>query len=181
MGAALLVATTALSAGAGLYGSMQNAKAAKARGAYEQQIANQNARMAELQAADSIQRGNVESNEIRRKGKQVGGSQRASYSGQGVDVSSGTPANIQDETSYFTELDTLTAKNNAWREAWGYKTQASDYRFQGKYARLAAKKEAKNTLITGGLRFFGDLAEGGYRWDNRAKSKGGQVEYKKVT
>jgi len=155
------------SAGIGMYQSYQDAQAAKARGKYEQQVSESNARMAEFNAEDALTRGRKESNQQRLKGRNVQGAQRAAFAGQGVDVNTGTAASIQNETATLSELDAQTIANNAWKEAWGYRTQASDYRFEGRMKRLASKNEARNTLLSGGLNFASSLGQAAYKYSDR--------------
>lgn len=149
-----------VSAVAGLYGSYTQAQAAKQQGKYEQSVYESNARMAELEAEEATSRGNREANRVRAKGRAVRGSQRAALAGQGVDVGTGTAADLQLETDTLSEMDALTVQNNAWREAWGYRAEASNLRYQGRFARLGAKTQARNTLLTGGVRFADDVVRG---------------------
>ena len=161
MGAAApFVALSGAQAAIGLYQSYQQSKAIKQQGRYEEMIAESNARMSELQAEESLSVGSKESSKVLRKGRELQGTQRAAYAGQGVDVFAGTPGDIQAETGTLSEFDAMRVSNKAWREAWGYKTQASEYRFKGKFARMSAENQARNTLITGGLGFARDIGQG---------------------
>ncbi len=71
-------------------------------------------------------------------------------------------------------MDALTVKNNAWREAWGYKAQARSYRTQGALSRLASRNEANSTLLTGGLQAV-NAGVGGY--DRYNKNKGTKYQW----
>lgn len=173
----LLIASTALQAGAGAYGSYTQSRALKAQGKYEEEQHQFNARIADINAEDATARGTREAGIIRRRAKQISGSQRAAYSGQGVDVNTGTAAAIQDETRAMSEEDILTAQNNAWREAWGYRAEASNERFTGRLKRIAAKQEAKNTLITGGLQFAGDILGGANKLGQAGGASSGQASF----
>lgn len=159
---ALLVGATALSAGSSLLNASNQSKALRMQGDYQQQIAYSNARQAELMAGDVTERGAKESALVKRKARQIIGTQRASLAGQGVDVNTGTALRIQDEAFTMGELDALTVKNNAWREAWGYKTEAKNLRYQGRIANMTARLQARNTMLTGGLGAFGSILQGGY-------------------
>ncbi len=161
---ALLIGGTALSAGASIYGASSQASAIKQQGRYQQQIAETNARAQEELAKDAIERGATESSLVRRRARQMTGTQRAGFAGQGVEVNSGTALRVQDDTFTMGETDALTVKNNAWREAWGYKTQAKSLRDQARLGALTAKLQAHNTMLTGGLNALGSLAKGGYEY-----------------
>lgn len=115
-----------------------------------------NARLAEWKAQDAIDRGGIEAGKYRQKVKQIAGSQRASLAASGVDISAaGSAEDTITETYTMGSMDALTIENNAFREAWGYRFQASEDRFHGKIANLTAQGNARNTLLTAGLKAAG--------------------------
>jgi hypothetical protein len=124
-----LVATAA-SAGLGFMGQMQQQQAASAQANYQAQVARQNqqimeanAKQAEWQKNDAIERGKVAEQQQRTKTSQMLGQQEARLAAQGTDLS-GSPTDILADTSRAGEFDALTVRNNAVREAWGYDTKA---------------------------------------------------------
>lgn len=152
-------------------------EAQKAQGEYAAGIYNVNARFAEVQAEDSIARGEFLSGEVSRraskqvaavraKGKQIMGGQRASFAAQGIEGGSGSAGDVLTETDFLNvqdvndinrsaAMDVITIKNNAWREAWGFKTEAQIYSSQGQMALSASKSAARNTILGGGLKALG--------------------------
>lgn len=132
-------------------GSAYQAQGLKSQGRMEEAQNNFNAKMAEVTAKDALDRGEKDAASIRRQAKGVMGSQRAGYAGQGVLVDSGTAGDMVDDTRRMSEEDMTTAKNNAWRESFGHRVQASNYRMAGKMARWGSQNQAKNALISGGL------------------------------
>lgn len=163
MGAAVL-ALTAVNAATDIYTSYTKSQAQKQQGQYEQQMDNASARIADLNAEDATERGNVNADRVAAKGVQVQGDQVAGLSGQGVDVNSGSPADLESDTGRLSTMDAMTVRNNAWREAWGYKTTAIDDRSQGQLARIGAGNAARNTLISGGLDVAKDVTGGVYKY-----------------
>lgn len=151
---AILLATSAATS------AYTQGQAAKMQGEYAKQQADANARMSELKAEDATKRGEAEALKAKQKANLMQGSQRASMAAQGIDVSSGSAASILDETAESGLQDVLTIRNNAFREAWGYRAEASQYRFEGAAAKRAGKYEARNTYLTGGLQVAGQLASG---------------------
>lgn len=154
-----------LNAGATATGALtQNAQAGAVarRGAYEQAVAEQNAAVADAQAADAIARGDYAATQSRLDtGRAVSGA-RTSYAGQGVDIASGAPEAVLEDFARMGELDALMLKNNAAREAYGFKVQAVTDRAGGKLARVAADNEASglragavSTLLTGAANTYG--------------------------
>jgi len=145
---------------AALTSSILQAGAQREAGLAQQSTADFNARMSELRAVDAIRRGRRASTEVRRRGKTKVGAQRAALAAQGIDISEGSALEIQEETAELSELDALTVKNNAAREALGFKIKAADERFGGELARISANVRASQTILTGGMQaaeMSGDL------------------------
>ena len=176
MGPALLpiigLIGTGVSVGSQIIGANNQADALREQGNYQKTVSDANAVMAEENATDAIKRGETDAHLLRREGDRVVGAQRAGYAGQGVDVNSGTASQVQAETRMLSAMDQLTAKNNAWREAYGYKVEAQNATKAGKFAQKAANNAADNTLLTGGLNAFSTVAGGlaQYNRDTRKAS-----------
>jgi hypothetical protein len=73
------------------------------------------------------------------------GTQRAGQAAGGVDVGYGSTVDVQADAKYLGELDAQTIRQNAQREAWGYKVTAVDYRKQAEVTRMTGE----NALIAG--------------------------------
>lgn len=131
-----------------------------------------NARLANLQAEDAIKRGDREAMIHAQKVKKLIGAQRAALGAQGIEVDTGSALDVQAEAAQFGAMDVETIRNNAYREAWGYRSQALDYTTKGNYANLEAKAVARNTLLTGGLNTL-NLATSyyGYRYGYPTKDE----------
>ncbi len=150
------------------------------------QIADYNARMAEARARDAIYRGRENEQRFRVDLRGFIGAQRASYAGQGVDVAQGSALEVQADTAYQGELDALTLRVNAAREAWGFRVEAEDERMQaramrklgtleaeskrkvgraealstrmsGQYAKSAGNYGAASTILSGGANLFAQI------------------------
>lgn len=98
-------------------------------------LADYNATVADQQARDAIQRGAEQESNFRMGVRGMVGKQRASMAAANVDVSYGSAVDVQADTRYMGELDALTLRNNAAREAWGYRTQGEDLRRRAEIAR----------------------------------------------
>lgn len=147
-------------------GERQQATAAERQGAYEQGVYNVDAQLADQQAADAIARGKEAETRQRQATRGLIGAQRATLAAQGIDVSTGSALDVQADTAALGELDALTIRNNAAREAFGYRVQAMDYRNQGAMAALAGKNQAAalrnqsySTLLTGAANTYGIYRE----------------------
>jgi hypothetical protein len=129
-------------------GAAMSAGAQRASGKAQQRLAEYNAQVGEVQADDAIARGREDEGRHRVAVRGLIGSQRAALAASGVDVNSGTASEIQEDTARQGELDALTIRLNAAREAWGYKVQAGDSRARGAYARAEGNMQALGTIVS---------------------------------
>lgn len=186
MGAAatpLLIALTAGQTASTYIGQRKAANATQAQADYEARLGEMNAGLADREAADVLARGKEA--ELRRQGltRSTVGSQRAALAAQGLDVNDGSAAQIQDEARLFGDEDVRVIRNNAAREAFGFKAQAMMSRAGAQFTRAsghdaarAMRSNANMTLLTGAL----SMAE---TWRNRPRGqslklpKGGPTPY----
>lgn len=134
---------------AGLAGAYSEASAMKAKGRYEKNQMLRNAGFADAAAEDALKRGGYEAGQIQNAAKRLQGSQRAAMGASGLTGG----GELLAETHFLGAMDALTVRNNAWREAFGYRVQAEDMRGQAAIAYQASKSNSRNTLISGGLQF----------------------------
>jgi hypothetical protein len=142
------------SGGVGLAGSAMQSDALRRQGDYARQQGDANARLSDLQALESYRKGSKEAANIKQKAGQVLSSQRAALAAQGLDLGSGTAADVQQDTQELSTLDAEVARNNAWREAWGFKAKALDQRTQGEQTQMAKRNEASMKNIEGATTAF---------------------------
>lgn len=133
-------------------------------GKYSAAVANKNAEFAETQAQDSINRGNAQAEEVRRRNRQAAGTQAAIMGATGTDLSTGGALDIFGDTSQFGTLDALTTVNNAQREAYGLQVQGSNYQSQASAARKQGNTGAMTTLLTAPLQAYGAYKIAGGEW-----------------
>lgn len=120
------------------------------------QLSEFNAATAELQAKDAVERGVEQESRFRTQVRGAIGAQRAGFAGMGVDVGFGSAVDVQGDAAFLGELDALTIRTNAAREAWGFKVQGEDL------TRRAAiqRKEGRNQAEAGRLGAAGAIAAG---------------------
>lgn len=151
----LLAGAAASSAVSSVGGAISQANALQMQGDYQRNIYNLNAKMADFQGADAIRRGEKDAKEVLRASKGAIGAQRAAIAAQGIEVDSGSAVDIQGDTAAAAAEAALKIKNNAWREAWGYKVQALEASSKGEFAGLSASSNAAQTILTGGSQAIG--------------------------
>lgn len=124
---------------------------------YQKQQLQFNQKLSLLAAQDAIIRGRKNADQIRQRGAKIRGAQVAAYAEQGVDVNYGTPAARQAETTQLAGADAIELENNAWREAFGFKTQAISYEAAQGYADAQYKAQLGQTIATAGSKVGGTL------------------------
>ncbi len=140
----------------GAVGQLQAGDAAAKAANYNAAVARNNQIIAEQQAQDALKRGQIAEDEQRRKTAQIRGAQRASLAASGVALDQGAPLDILGDTAAFGELDALTIRNNADREAYGYRVQGMNFAAEAGLAdaragaaRQAGMIGAAGTLLSG--------------------------------
>lgn len=143
-------------------GQLKSGNAQKRAGEKGQEAANSqadladaNAAIADLQAADAITRGADEESRFRTLVRGAIGTQRVGFAASNVNVAVGSAVDVQADAAMLGELDALTIRTNAAREAWGYKVQAYDYRKRGEITRKEGVASAE----------AGQAAQGASRWN----------------
>lgn len=133
---------TLAAAGYQAYASHESGKA-------QRKIANRNADLLDRSADDALARGGEEALAVRRRGRQLVGDQRAAAAAQGLDVNQGAAADLQEQAATFAAQDEATVRKNAWREAYGIRSQAGNQRMQGRYAQRTGTNNAIGTGLEG--------------------------------
>lgn len=145
------------------------------QGEYQKEVADQNARIAEDEASLALQRGAIAKGVERMKGAQEIGAARAAQGTSGVELTSGSALDVISDAAMLNELDAQTIGNNAAREAWGYRVQATNDRAQGRLAQAAGRYGAAATLIGGAAQAGSGYAAAKFRAPPGAGTSAGAV------
>lgn len=165
--------------GVGAISSFGNAysqsQAIKGQAAYQKAVTQINAKLANMQAEDALKRGETTARDYKKEVEGMIGTQRVAMAAQGVDVNFGSAKDVQEQTRHQMERDILTIKSNAFREAWGYKVEATNLSYAGKFMEISAKNQSTQTLITGGMNAlnYGLQGYGSYSKNNPSTQKTG--------
>lgn len=152
--------------GAQTYSSFRSqqaqADAVKAQGAYEARGYTVDAKIAELQAKDAVQRGDIQAGMRGAQANQEIGGERANVAAHGLQTGVGSEAEVEANVSGLSTIDQAMIRANAAREAWGYKVQAGDYLQRADLARRSAELTAQgigvdemSTLLGGVAKTYG--------------------------
>jgi hypothetical protein len=122
------------SLGATVAGGLMQAKGAQATAQanaqtaqYQAAVARNNQVIMEQNADAASTAGDVQVQNAGIKAKNALGSTRAAAAASGLDVNVGTPYAEQLTTDQIHLLDAATIRNNAARQAYGYRQKAADY------------------------------------------------------
>lgn len=154
--AGISLASTVLGTGLGIAGQIQQANVIEAQSEFQAAVLRNNQILAERAARDAEARGRVAEQRQRMQTAQLEARQRAVFAGSGVDVSTGSPLDVFADTARFGELDALTIRGNAAREAaslraqgMGFESQARLQELQGQQAQSALPTAIGSTLLSG--------------------------------
>lgn len=145
MGAGLIAAgVSGQIVGAGL-----RAEAARKAAAAQAGQDDANATLAEQAGASAIAAGDVagEKANIRSGHAVAEGTQQ--YATSGVDTASGSPLDVLGDAKMIGTLDDMTIRNNAFRQAMGYKVEAINYRRRGDYTLKTGGDQLAATVVGG--------------------------------
>lgn len=143
-----------------MVGGMMGAQNAKQQGAYQSSTLIGNAALKNQTAAETEIAGATSSDWQRVRTGQAVGTQRSAQAANGIDVNSGSAAQLQDDTAMIGELDALTISNNAARQAYGYRIQADQDVANASQALTNAGNNATGSILGGFGSAFGSFAGG---------------------
>lgn len=135
----------------GLGTGISQANAMRASGEYQARMLLLNSEIQEFQADDAIKRGDKAAAVYRKQVAGLMGSQRVAAAAQGVQLGEGSAAEVQEDTAVRAAADAVTIRSDAWREAWGHRVQAQDFRGQAEFARIGSNFSANSALLTAGV------------------------------
>lgn len=94
----------------------------------QKKTAQYNAQVAETQALDATRRGDDEAARVQREARLAQGAQRAGFAAKGLDITGDSSVSAAiDQTAFFGQLDAITARKNAEKEAWNLRARKSGY------------------------------------------------------
>lgn len=125
-------------------------------------IADINAKQSELSAQQELYKGNAAVAQVTQRAGMIKGSQRASMAANGIDLGSGSAAEVLTGTDIMKEQDANTLTANAVRAAWGYRTQGTN--FQNEALMKRASADSINPLMAGATSLLGSAGSIAQSW-----------------
>lgn len=159
---------------AGVVGALQTSRAAREQANYQAEIARNNQILANRAAKETEQRGEREEYIQRLRTRQAIGKQKVAFASNGVLVDAGSAATAVADTAQFGELDALTIRDNAAREAARWRAQGMNFASEAELAKMrakAAKSEGFGQAFSTALTGAASVADKWYQY----KSEGVQI------
>jgi Zn-dependent metalloprotease len=146
----IALAVTAVSGVVAAGGAVMQGQAQAKQAKYQAAVETNNATIAGWQAQDATQRGQIEEQRQRLATARLRGAQRAGMASNGVEIDSGSPLDVLMDTAQLGQLDALTIRSNAEREAYGLRNQQSNLTAQAGLTRMAGRSAQTAGYISAG-------------------------------
>ncbi|NIF51403.1 hypothetical protein [Burkholderia sp. Ax-1724] len=154
--AEISLAVTAAGAAASAYGAIKQGQAASAASDYQAQVARNNQIVSNAYAKQAQSDGENQVAAKQAQTSQMIGAERAAMAANGVDLDSGSALRIQGDTAKLGDVDAMTIRNNAARQAYGYQLQGLSYSQQAGLDEASAS----NAKTAGYLGAFSSIVSG---------------------
>lgn len=125
---------------------------------YQAQVAANNNIVAQQNASYALKAGAAKEEASRLQTAAVTARQKAIQGASGLDVESGSPIDVRSGTSTIGELDALTIRNNAAREAYGYQVQGGNFDTQGELDKAAASNDSTSGYLNASSSILGSAS-----------------------
>ncbi len=129
------------------YGQVQQAKANEQANLFNANVAAQNAEIATQKQLWTGELGDQDAGISQMKTAAKVGATKANQGASGVEVGTGSNAQVIDSERQVGMLDALTIRSNAARAAYGYATEAHSFKAQEAMDRYAAKNQLPAAMI----------------------------------
>lgn len=138
------------SVGAGVVGTLAQAKAQSNAAQAQADQNNRNSVIAKRNAEDARQRGVAAEQDQQLRTRARIGMQKNALSERNIAINSGSALDLLGDTAMFGKMDALTTRGNFEREAISHETQQMNFSAQAEMDRMAAR----NAMMAGGISAF---------------------------
>lgn len=138
-------------------GAISQGQAASASANYNAQVAANNAKIAQQNATWAAQQGETQAATQEAKTRATVGAEKAAQAASGIDVNSGSAVDVRSSAAALGELNALTVRSNAARQAYGYQTQAASDTGQAALDKSQASSASEAGFLNAGTTVLGGL------------------------
>jgi hypothetical protein len=168
----IAVGASVAGAGVAAYGSIEASEAQAASAKYNSEIATQNAVLAQRNATSAAQAGEQQVAVQQQKTRSEVGAIEANQAASNINVDSGSAVDVRSSAAELGELNALTVRSNAAKQAYGYETEAVGYKEQAALDTSAAEQDITAGEIGASTSLLGGLSSASTNWLNFAGSTG---------
>lgn len=173
----IAVVTSLASTAFGVVSAVQQAQQQEAYYNYQAQVAAQNAKIANENAALERQQGIEEARLQRMKTLQNIGAQTTAMAANGIDITQGTALDVIEDTATMGELDALQTRYNYERKAIQLEQSANNYQNQSNLDIIAGQNASKAGTMNAwasGLTGLSQTADIASKWYSFSGTKNNQ-------
>lgn len=160
MGAAIPFLTVA-AIGAQALGSIAQGKQQAASDKYNAQVAENNAKIATQNATLAGQEGAANAAIEQQKTRATVGAIKSAQAANNVDVNTRSAVDVRSSAAELGELNAITIRSNAAKQAYGFQTQAASDTAQAQLDREQAKYAKEAGYVKAGTTVLGEAATAG--------------------
>lgn len=168
------IALYAVAAATAAYSAYESGQARKEASQYQAAVARNNAIISEEYAKAEIVRGNRLEEAKRSETAQRQGAIRAAVGASGLDVDSGSPLRLQEDTAMLGEYDALTIRSNALKSATGFRTQGMNYTAQAGLDDMTGAAASRAGTLGAWSSIIGGASSVSGKWANWQNTTGGR-------
>lgn len=148
---------TIVDGGLQAFGAILQGHSAAESDKYNSQLNSVNSNIAKQNAAIAGQAGAEQATLSSERSRATLGSVKANQAASGIDVNSGSASDTQASVSEIGELDALTVRSNATKEAYGYKAQSENFEAQSNLDKYQEGADLTGSYINAAGTFLGTL------------------------
>lgn len=160
------------SAVVGAYSSYESGQSQKDAARYQAAVARNNQIYAEQYAQAEIAKGQRMEDMKRTETAQREGAVKVAAAASGLDVDSGSPLRLQEDTARLGEFDALTIRSNAQRAAYGYRVQGSNYAAQAQLDDMSAENASRMGALGAWSSIIGGASSVSSKWAGYQQATG---------
>lgn len=138
-------------------GIMQQGQAAAGAAKFNAKVSAENAAVARQNAAIISQAGSEQAAQKSLGNKEVMGSFKANKGAGGVDINSGSSAQTESSIGEIGQLDAMTIRSNATKEAYGQQVKATNEEAQSLLSLNEAKEDIQGSQLEAGTAFLATM------------------------
>ena len=157
-------ALTLAGTGIGALGAIQQGQASSEAAKYNASIAAANAQIASQNATFAGEAGTAQVEQASLQNRSRVGAIEANQAASGLDVNKGSAVDVRSSAQQLGELNAITVRSNAARQAYGYQTQATNYTAQSQLDKTQAENDLTSSYINAGGTVLGGLGTAASRY-----------------